>query len=62
MLTLIEINNSTLDLEVAQGDTVDYVKNPDNRLVLTHELFSELLQSNVFKEWLGMMNQKIGVN
>lgn len=58
MMTLIEINNFTLDLEVAQGESVEELK--QNRMIITQELFSELRQSSVFERWLDTMNLKIG--
>lgn len=57
MMTLIEMNNLTLDLEVAQGENADELLK--NRMIISHELFSELRQSSVFHDWLDTMNLKI---
>ena len=56
-MTVIEMNNYTLDLEITENWDLG---SKGNKLVITQELFSTLMESSVFHAWLETMNLKIG--
>ena len=55
-MTLVEMNKYTLDLEI----TENALSQEENKMVLTHELFSVVKDLPIFHDWLSTMNLKIG--